>query len=189
MKNRRTVNNRNDNSKAPQGAKWLSQRRRTYTLDEGNDTESNVISPNVLGECVVLMGPWYGGVDRLSVHIQPFTHPPEAFLEHRHDASVVGRANIHQQIATAAVRTHDTIRIRYRTLRLQKNPPKNGVQRHGKTQKVGQYQIRLHFNRSATRRYGIGEGWGGLKGTFLGNDHMPLQCVMYFRCHGVSSES
>ena len=82
----------------------------------GNDTESNVFSPDVLGKCIVLMGPWYGGVDRLTVHFQPSAHPPKAFLENGHDASVMGRADIHQQIATAAVRTHDTIGLRIRYL-------------------------------------------------------------------------
>ena len=77
----------------------------------GNDTESYVFSPDVLGESIVLMGPWYGGIDRITVHFQPFTHPPKALLKNGHDASVMGRADIHQQVATAAVRTH----VKYNT--------------------------------------------------------------------------
>ena len=75
-----------------------------------NEAKDSARSPDVLGERVVLVDPRSRPVDRLAVDGQPLAHLPQSLLEHRHDPAVVGRPDVHEQVAAAAAKhTHHCV--------------------------------------------------------------------------------
>ena len=58
-------------------------------------------SPQMFGHCVILvMTPGISSIYRFSIHFKPLSNLSQSLLKYRDDSSIVGRADIHQQITT-----------------------------------------------------------------------------------------
>ena len=59
--------------------------------------------PDIRGDGVILVRPWYGTIDCLTVHIEPVPETSQPFLKDWNDATRFGRTNVDQHVSPTAV--------------------------------------------------------------------------------------
>ena len=58
--------------------------------------------PYFSSDCVILMRPWFAGIDCFPIHCQPISHLSQPLFEYRYYTSVMCGSDIHQHVTTTA---------------------------------------------------------------------------------------